>query len=68
VKKFIVHRFDSLAKVVVSPVFQGFVDVFQNVLDQSGGTLSLFGDRSADDAGRVNVFCGPEIRRWVDVC
>ena len=29
VKKFIVHRFDSLAKVVVSPVLQGYVDVFQ---------------------------------------
>jgi len=29
IKKFIVHRFDSLAKVVVSAVLQGSVDVFQ---------------------------------------
>jgi abhydrolase domain-containing protein 12 len=29
VKKCIIHRFDSLAKVVVSAVFQGSVDVFQ---------------------------------------
>ena len=47
VKKFIVHRFDSLAKVVVSSVFQGSVDVFQK---RTGGMRSpiWIGDSSAD--------------------
>jgi hypothetical protein len=35
VKRFIIHRFDSLAKVVVSPVFQTSVDVFRDVLDRT---------------------------------
>jgi hypothetical protein len=47
VKKFIVHRFDSLAKVVVSAVFQGSVDIFQKrFLMVTGGMLIPDLDRS----------------------
>jgi pimeloyl-ACP methyl ester carboxylesterase len=35
VKRFIIHRFDSLAKVVVSPVFQSSVDIFQKRTDRT---------------------------------
>jgi pimeloyl-ACP methyl ester carboxylesterase len=35
VKRFIIHRFDSLAKVVVSPIFQSSVDVFQKRTDRT---------------------------------
>jgi hypothetical protein len=65
VKKFIVHRFDSLAKVVVSAVFQGSVEVFQKgfliapaACDRRFG---LFGDSPADDGRHVK-------RRWMDGC
>ena len=59
VKKFIIHRFDSLAKVVVSAVFQGSVDSFPETLllimmaryrRHADPRFGLIGDSSADEA------------------
>ena len=60
VKRFLIHRFDSLAKVVVSPVFQTSVDVFQkrsrsNVVSSAGCFVS-FGDSSADDLEATCIY------------